>query len=126
MRWIGVAAVGSIAAAVALAATRDEPPGDERPFEAIGSFVSPEACIRELASVVAVGAGVGFDRSVGPYAIAPGDLRAHRVRAEGGGHEIEEWRCLGAAMSRRRWTHAMSEVKPFTIEDIEKMSFPAS
>lgn len=104
------------------------PPSDadgEAPFVASPrSFADEAACIAELAAFVA--SSRGFDAAVGPYRIARGDTRAHRVKAEAWAHLIEEQRCLGAALSSRRWTHAMSDVKPITMDDIEKMSFPNS
>jgi len=61
----------------------------------------------------------------GPYEVAPGDIRAHRIRLASGGHEVTEWRCLGPALSERSWTHAMSngEVAPFTMDDLNAMKF---
>ena len=99
---------------------------DGPPFEAVAqSFPTAEACAEQLARLVKEGAPPAFERAVGPYVIAPGDVRAHRVRAEHWGHAIEEYRCLGARLESRRWTRSMSDVKPFTIEDIGRMSFPA-
>lgn len=92
---------------------------------AIRTLASAPACSSELSALVRASAPPAFDAAVGPYAVSAGDVRAHRVKARDWGHEIEEYRCLGAALSSRRWTHSLSNVKPFTVEDIEKMSFPA-
>lgn len=99
----------------------------EEPFvPAPQSFADEAACTAHLAAWVRGSARPTYDAAVGPYAIAPGDTRAHRVAARDRAHEIEEQRCLGAALSARRWTHSMAEVKPITIDDIRKMSFPAA
>lgn len=89
------------------------------------TFPDASACSAELASLVRASAPPAYAAAAGPYLIASDDLRAHRIRARDWGHEIEEFRCAGAALSSRRWTHSMSDVKPFTIEDIGRMSFPA-
>ncbi|HZF43846.1 MAG TPA: hypothetical protein VEZ48_10600 [Sphingomonadaceae bacterium] len=89
------------------------------------TYRDASTCSGELASLVRASMPPAYAAAVGPYRIAAGDHRAHRVRARDWGHEIEEFRCLGAALSSRRWTHAMMDVKPFTIEDIGRMSFPA-
>ena len=100
------------------------PPTDEGPPFARSpeSFATSVACAAHLASLVK--AGGGFDRAVGPYTIASGDVRAHRLRARGGGHEIEEYRCLAATLEVRRWSRGAGDVKPFTMDDIGNMSFP--
>ncbi len=90
------------------------------------TFADAAACSAHLTAWVRASARPAYDAAVGPYAIAPGDTRAHRVAARGWAHEIEEQRCLAAVLSERRWTHAMSDVKPITIDDIRTMSFPAS
>ena len=110
------------AAAPAVAVVADEGP----PFgPAIRTFANAPACSSELSALVRASAPPVFDAAVGPYAVSAGDVRAHRVKARDWGHEIEEYRCLGAALSSRRWTHSLSDVKPFTLEDIGRMSFPA-
>lgn len=102
-------------------------PADQGPpFAAAAQrFANAAACASHLASIVAASPPPAYDRAVGPYVIAPGDTRAHRVRARDWGHEIEEFRCLDAVLSSRIWSHDMSGVKPFTIEAIRGMSFPA-
>lgn len=96
------------------------------PFVAAAvTFASPPTCVAHLTALIRASAPPTFDSAVGPYAIAPGDVRAHRVSAKGWGHEIEEHRCLGAALGSRTWSHSMSDMKPITIDDISGMSFPA-
>ncbi len=98
----------------------------ETPFVASArSFADAQACAAHLAAWVRDSAPPAYDAAVGPYVITPGDVRAHRVAARDWTHEIEEQRCSGAALSGRRWTHAMVDVKPITLDDIRKMSFPA-
>lgn len=98
----------------------------ETPFVASRQdFVDAAACSAHLATWVRSSPRPAYDAAVGPYPIAPGDVRAHRVAARGWAHEIEEQRCLVEALSSRRWTHAMNDVKPITIDDIQNMSFPA-
>lgn len=116
--------VGSPREAAAPLAISDADNGP--PFgSAIRTFANAPACSEHLSAIVRASTPPAFDAAAGPYAIAAGDARAHRIKARDWGHEIEEYRCLGAALSSRRWTHSMSEVKPFTVEDIGKMSFPA-
>lgn len=88
------------------------------------SFADDRACIAHLAEIVGTSVKPAFDAAAGPYRVAAGDVRAHRVRGQDWGHDIEEFRCLAAVLSTRRWTHAMTEVKPFTVDDIANMSFP--
>ncbi len=90
------------------------------------NFADESACIAHLVEIVKASARPAFDAAAGPYRVAAGDMRAHRVRGQDWGHEIEEYRCLAAVLSTRRWNHAMIGVKPFTVEDIANMSFPAT
>lgn len=100
---------------------------DGPPFVAATAiFPNASNCLAHLAALVRASTPPAFDSAVGPYMIAPGDVRAHRVVAKGWGHEIEEHRCLGAALGSRTWSHSLSDVKPITIEDISGMSFPAN
>lgn len=87
-------------------------------------FSDAPGCIAHLTALVSASVPPTYVAAAGPYVIASQDLRAHRVRARDRGHEIEEYRCQAAALSSRRWTHSMSEVKPITLDDIGKMSFP--
>ena len=117
-----------IAAAVAGASCDDRvdpEPDRESPFARTGeTFATPAACAARLAALVRESAPPAYDRAVGLYEVAPSDIRAHRIAARGQGHAIEEFRCLGAEMQARRWTHAIGDVKPFTMEDVRGMSFP--
>lgn len=88
------------------------------------TFVDAQACAAHLAALIKASAPPAYDGAVGPYLIAAGDVRAHRVVAKGWGHEIEEHRCLGAILESRTWSQSLSDVKPITIEDIGGMSFP--
>lgn len=108
----------------ALVTAYGEAPGEAAFVAAPEIFPDAPACAAHLAGLVRASAPPAFDSAVGPYAIAPGDVRAHRVKAQGWGHDIEEFRCLGARLDARRWTHSMNDVKPITVEDIGKMSFP--
>lgn len=101
-----------------------EPQGEIPFVPSPNIFADDGACVAYLAATVKSSAPPAFEAAVGPYRIAPGDVRAHRVKAEGWGHDIEEFRCLRAALSSRRWSHAMGEVKPITMDDIRGMSFP--
>lgn len=108
----------------ALVASSDE--DVETPFvPSSPTFADAAACRAHLVAWVRASAPPAYDAAVGPYVIAPGDTRAHRVAARDWAHEIEEQRCLGAGLSSRRWTHSMTDVKPITLDDIRKMSFPA-
>ena len=132
-RMLAVVSVAALALAALAVAYPQDPPRDavadplgETAFENLPeSFANAAACAAHLATLVRNSAPPAFDKAVGPYAIAASDVRAHRVKAKGWGHDIEEYRCLGTELSMRRWSHSMNDVKPFTIEDIGKMSFPA-
>lgn len=105
-------------------AERLEVDEDGAPFvPAAQTFADPAACIAHLTTLVSASRPPAFDAAAGPYRIADGDMRAHRVRAQHWGHEIEEFRCSGAVLSSRRWSRSMSGVKPFTIDDIRQMKF---
>jgi len=86
------------------AAAADEPPEFQSAAE---HFNNAAACLGFLEHVVADARGGDFDAAEGPYAIGPGDMRAHTVRAEGLGHRISEYRCAGAELSARSWVHRM-------------------
>lgn len=88
------------------------------------TFADEAACRAHVAGLVAASARPAWDIATGPYSIAAGDVRAHRVKARDWGHEIEEFRCLGAKLETRSWTHSLNDVKPITVEDIGRMSFP--
>lgn len=96
---------------------------DETPFTARAErFADAPACHAWLGTAVAATTGAVAAR--GPYRIAADDTRAHRVRIASRGHEITEWRCLGAALSERSWTHALETgAEPFTMDDLNGMKF---
>ena len=115
--------VGSPRAAAPPALTSGADEGPEF-GPAIRTLPYASACAAELVALVRASTPPAYDAAIGPYAITVGDIRAHRIKARDWGHEIEEFRCLGATLSTRSWTHSLSDVKPFTIEDIGRMSFP--
>ncbi|CAA9489143.1 MAG: hypothetical protein AVDCRST_MAG39-653 [uncultured Sphingomonadaceae bacterium] len=79
---------------------------EETPFTPVRNFADAAACRAHLAAEAAAARG-GATAVEGPYEVAPGDVRTHRVDATARGHRIAEQRCLGAALSRRSWTHDM-------------------
>ena len=72
-------------------------------------FADAGACKAHLEKLAKDARGQDYVAVQGPYAIGPGDVRIHMVRAEGKGHRITEHRCLDAALSARSWRHAMEE-----------------
>ena len=89
--------------AVATAAAAD-PPDFESSAE---RFVDAAGCLGFLRHVVDDARGGDFDAAEGPYEIGPSDVRVHTVRAEGLGHRINEYRCLGSELSARSWVERM-------------------
>jgi len=89
-------------------------------FEASAErFADAAGCRDHIVRLVADARGSGFDAAEGPYDFEAGDVRAHTVRAEGGGHRIAEYRCLAERLSARSWTHAMGgpdAAEEFTVE----------
>lgn len=84
-------------------------------------FASAGACQAHLETLAGVARGQDYVAVQGPYAIGPGDVRIHMIRAEGNGHRITEHRCLDAALSARSWRHAMEDDdKPATIESLAR------
>ncbi len=83
-------------------------------------FNDAGACLGHLERVVADARGGDFDAVEGPYAIGPSDMRAHTIRAEGLGHRINEYRCVGAELSARSWVHRMDRRADgaFSIESL--------
>lgn len=81
-------------------------------------FADAAGCRLHLERLVAEARGSDHDAVEGPYEVAPGDVRAHMVEAEGAGHRIIEHRCAGAELSSRSWTRSMAgdEAEAFTIE----------
>lgn len=106
-------------------ATADDAGDPEVPFgPVVQTFADAPACAAWLEASVRASARAVAAR--GPYRIGPGDVRAHRVDAVTGGHEITEWRCRNAALAERRWTQqAMGEgeVAPFTMSDLNAMKY---
>ena len=96
----------SLALALLFAAPAAAPTDGEVPFEPVRSYAHAGACRARLVADVAEarGAAVAVE---GPYEIAPGDVRMHRVDVTERGHRITEERCLAAALSRRSWLHEM-------------------
>ncbi|HEX8192413.1 MAG TPA: hypothetical protein VF552_05885 [Allosphingosinicella sp.] len=87
-------------------------------------FADAAACRAHLSGLVAAARTSGFDAAEGPYDFAAGDVRAHSVRAEGGGHRIAEYRCLAEALGARSWTHVMAGADaPFTVESAARRLF---
>lgn len=126
MLGLGVAALMLASPHEAPPASSTSEPDVEAPFAAAAqTFADEAACTFYLAAWVRGSGPPTYDAAVGPYRIAAGDTRAHRVAARDRAHEIEERRCSGAALSERRWTHSISDVKPITLDDIRQMSFPA-
>ena len=94
----------------------------ETPFEASPErFVDAAACHAHLERLVGEARRGGFEAVRGPYALAPADVRAHTVRAEGAGHRITEYRCDEARLSARSWTHSMEPAEEaFTVESVAR------
>ena len=103
-----------LAAAAAVAA---EPPEFEDPTE---RFADADTCLGHLRHIVAEAHAGDFDAAEGPYEVAPADVRAHTVRAEGLGHRISEHRCADAALSSRSWVERMDDRADgaFSIESL--------
>jgi hypothetical protein len=91
---------------------------DETPFEASAeTFADAAACKARLAALAAEARGGAHDAVEGPYQVASGDVRIHKVQAEGFGHRVAEHRCLSEKLSSRSWTHRMEAAAPeFTVE----------
>jgi hypothetical protein len=85
-------------------------------------FADAAGCRAHIVGLVAEARRGGFDAAEGPYDFAAGDVRAHTVRPDGGGHRIAEYRCLADRFSARSWTHAMAAVEEeeFTVESVAR------
>ena len=103
--------------ALAAAAAATEPPEFENAPERFGDAAG---CLGFLVHVVADARGGDFDAAEGPYEIGPSDMRAHTIRAEGLGHRISEYRCVGAELSARTWVERMDRRTdgPYSIESL--------
>lgn len=90
-------------------------------------FSSAANCSVYLSRLVAqLSTDSAYEAARGPYPVAEGDVRAHAIRAVDGGHQVLEYRCIGPVIEARSWTALTGGVIPFTLEDIQKMSFPQS
>jgi hypothetical protein len=94
-------------------------------FEASAErFADAAGCRAHMAGLVAAARAGGFDAAEGPYDFEAGDVRAHTVRAEGGGHRIAEYRCLAERLGARTWTHSMAPPEEaFTIDSAARRLF---
>ena len=90
-----------------LAAPASAADQDEVPFKPVRELASAAACLALLVDEVRAARAASAMAAEGPYEIAPGDLRMHRVDVAEQGHRITEQRCLGFALSMRSWVHAM-------------------
>ena len=108
-----------MAAALVLAGAAEADLPDFEPAEL--RFAVASECRGHLAQIVAEARGDGFEAAEGPYEIAPGDVRAHRIRADGAGHRIEEYRCEEARLSARSWRRSMAGAEEeFTVESVAR------
>ena len=87
-------------------------------FVSVGDrFASPAACESHLVATVGVLPSAGYEIARGPYALAPGDVRAHGVRADSGRFQVLEYRCFDSALQLRSWwTGPATKDRPFTLE----------
>jgi hypothetical protein len=85
-------------------------------------FGDAAGCRAHMVRLIADARRTGVDAAEGPYDFESGDVRAHTVRSEGGGHRIAEYRCLAERLSARSWTHSMaaSEEEEFTVESVAR------
>ena len=98
----------------------------EVPFEPSADlFADAAACQLRLLEMVTQERGATHVAIVGPYDIAPGDVRAHWVDVSGSGHRITEHRCLSEKMSGRSWRHSMDGSEAEAAETIETMAAKA-
>lgn len=96
-----------------------EPPEFEASAE---RFDDSSGCLLHLRHIVASARSEGFDAAEGPYPVAPSDVRAHTVQADGLGHRISEYRCADGALSSRSWTERMDHRADgaFSIESLAR------
>ena len=95
-----------LAVAILFAASATAAGDGELPFEPVQSYADAGACRARLVADVAEARGAAV-ATEGPYEVAAGDLRMHRVDVSEHGHRITEERCQLAALSRRSWLHEM-------------------
>jgi hypothetical protein len=91
-------------------------------FEASAErFADAAGCRAHIAGLIANARRGGFDAAEGPYEMEAGDVRAHSVRSEGGGHRIAEYRCDGERLGTRSWTHVLGPPEEeFTVESVAR------
>jgi hypothetical protein len=98
-------------------------PADEVPFEPSAEvFPDAAACKGHLADFVVEARAAPHVAAEGPYEIASGDVRAHKVLVAGGGHRIIEHRCLVEKLSARTWRHSMDGSEDEQAPTIESMA----
>ncbi len=96
---------------------------DEVPFEPSAQvFADAAACKGHLAGLVAEARAAPNVAVEGPYEIASGDVRAHKVLVAGSGHRITEHRCLAEKLSARTWRHSMDGSEDEEAPTIESMA----
>lgn len=120
MRHLHLLMLGLILAA-APAAASDEVPFEHSPLK----FADAGACRVHLVQWVAEARGKQVAGLQGPYEVAAGDVRAHRVVADRSGHRITEQRCLRETLSSRSWRHSMSGGPEEEEETIDSMAAKA-
>ena len=99
---------------------------DEVPFEpSARTFADAAACRTHLVDFVKTARAENPVAAEGPYQIAPGDVRAHKVLVSGNGHSITEHRCLGDKLSSRTWRHSMEGAASDEPETIDSMAAKA-
>ena len=96
---------------------------DEVPFEPSARiFADAAACKAHLGQLVGEARAAAHVAVEGPYEIAAGDVRAHKVLLAGSGHRITEHRCLGQQLSARTWRHSMDGSEEEEAPTIESMA----
>lgn len=84
-------------------------------------FADAGACRTHLEKLAGEARRQDYVAVEGPYTIAAGDIRIHKVRAEPAGHRITEHRCLESELASRSWRHAMGEAEaPTTLESMAR------
>lgn len=100
---------------------------DAAAFEAAGErFSTPSSCREHLIELTAAFPRDEYGIVRGPYAVFDNDVRIHAITARKGQYVVVEYRCLGASIEGRSWAAgpAGEEPQPFTLEDIQAMTFP--
>lgn len=100
-----------VAPLLASAAVADDDLPDFAPSQE--AFTSAEACRDRLRNITTDARGTtGFEAAEGPYPMGGEDFRAHYVTAEGRGHRVFEFRCLGRDLSARDWPEVLELPEP--------------